>query len=68
MRLDDAGDDVDAFGLQRARGFEHGIGLADAGRRAEEDLQPAAFPFRFFFADAGKQFVGIRTVMGHSHW
>ena len=40
--LDDADHDVDAF-LRRARvRRQHLVGLADAGRGAEEDLQPAA--------------------------
>ena len=31
--------------LRRRAGLQHGVGLADAGRRAEEDLEPAAsFP------------------------
>ena len=33
---------VHALGLQLARGRQHGVGLADAGRRAEVDAQLAA--------------------------
>ena len=40
--LHDADDDIDAFLEARACGREHLEGLADAGRGAEEELQPAA--------------------------
>ena len=40
--LDAADDHVDALSAGAARGLEHGVGLADAGGGAEEDLQPAA--------------------------
>ncbi len=39
--LDHPGDDVDALGEAPARRLQHGVGLADARRRAEEDLQLA---------------------------
>ena len=42
--LDPPDHDVDAFRAPGARGLEHGVGLADARRRAEEDLEPAARP------------------------
>ena len=42
VRLDVADHDIDAFGLHAARRLQHRVGLADAGRRAEEDLQLAA--------------------------
>ena len=35
--LDEPDDDVDALGLAPARGHQHLVGLADAGRGAEED-------------------------------
>ena len=38
MRLGDADDDIDAFGLFCPRRGQHFIGLADAGRGAEKDL------------------------------
>ncbi len=38
--LDHADDDIDAFLEARACGGEHLVGLADAGRGAEEELQP----------------------------
>jgi hypothetical protein len=40
MRFDDTDHNIDT-GLLQARGLEHGEGLAYAGRRAEEHLQPA---------------------------
>ena len=42
VRLDHADHDVDAVDLAAARGRQHLVGLADAGRGAEEDLQLAA--------------------------
>jgi hypothetical protein len=42
MRLDVAHDDIGAAGQRRARSLEHGIGLADARRGAEENAQPPA--------------------------
>src|SRR6185437_405697 len=57
VRLDEADDDVDALLLQPLRARQHGVSLADAGRRADEDQQPPAL--------AGcrqrQQSVGIRT-------
>ena len=46
VRLDEADDDVDALVLEAAGALQHGVGLADAGSGAEEDLQPAARPSR----------------------
>src|SRR5262245_49848553 len=42
MRLDDADDDLDPLAPRLARGLEHGVRLADAGRSADEDLEPAS--------------------------
>ena len=42
MRLDHAGDDVAPLGLGSAGGDQHGVGLADARRGAQEDLQAPA--------------------------
>ena len=39
--LDQADNDVNAFVLEAARVLQHRVGLADAGRGAEEHLQPA---------------------------
>jgi hypothetical protein len=41
MRLDDTDDDVIAVLPAGARLLQHLVGLADAGRRADEDLQLA---------------------------
>lgn len=42
VALGEADDDIDALQLQGAGLGEHGEGLGDAGRRAEEDLELAA--------------------------
>ena len=42
VRLDEPDDDVDAFVLQAPRVLQHGVGLADAGRGADKNLQPAS--------------------------
>jgi hypothetical protein len=42
MRLDEPDDDIDAFVLQAARVLQHRIGLADSGRGAKKNLQPAS--------------------------
>ena len=39
--LDETDDHVDPLRLQAVALAEHGVGLADAGRRAEVDLEPA---------------------------
>jgi hypothetical protein len=41
MGLDEADDDIDAFVLEAPRVLQHGVGLADSGRGAEEHFQPA---------------------------
>ena len=48
MRLDDADHDVVALVVAAARGLQHRIRLADARRRAEEDLQAPAMALLFF--------------------
>ena len=42
MGLDQGGQNIDALGPPAVRVVEHGPGLADPRRRADEDLQPAA--------------------------
>ena len=42
VRLHVSDDDVGAAGQGGARGLEHGVGLADARRGAEENAQPTA--------------------------
>ncbi len=67
MRLDEADDDVDALVLEAARALQHRVGLADAGRGAEEHLQPA----RGLPAERRQQRVRVRasvvgsTRLGH---
>jgi len=46
MGLDDPDDDVSAVAALRLGGLQHLVGLADAGRRAEEDLEAAALLLR----------------------
>jgi hypothetical protein len=43
MRLDKPDDDIDAFISEAPRVLQHGVSLADAGRGAEKNLQPASF-------------------------
>ncbi len=60
--LDDADDDVDAILPALARGLQHRVGLADAGGRAEEDLELAA-PLLFFVSlQLVEKLVWIGTV------
>ena len=42
MGFDETDEDIDAIGAARAGALQHRIGLADAGRRAEKNAQPAA--------------------------
>src|SRR5208282_2289171 len=60
MRLGDADDDIDAFGLFCPRRRQHFIGLADAGRGAEKDLQAALFGLLCFTQES----VGRRPPLG----
>src|SRR5262249_8986101 len=46
VRLDDAHHDVDPVAQALACGLQHRIGLADAGRRADEDLEAGPPPAR----------------------
>ena len=57
MGLDEPDDDIDAFVFQAPGVLQHGVGLADAGRRAEEDLQPA----RSLPPERGQKRVRIRA-------
>ena len=67
MSLDEPDDHVDAFVLEPPRVLQHGVGLADAGRGAEEHFQPA----RSLPAERGKKRVRIgasivgSTRLGH---
>ncbi len=66
MRLDDAHQHVHALVGARAGGLQHRVGLADAGRGAEEDLQPAALLPLLLALDLVEKLVGIGTV--HADW
>ena len=68
MRLDEPDDDIDAFVLQAPGVLQHGVGLADAGRGAEEDLQPAgALPPERREKGVRIRACGVRSV-GWGHW
>ena len=56
--LDEADDDVHALGLEPMPLAEHRVGLADAGRRAEVDLEPAPR----LAADQVEELLGGRTM------
>ena len=62
MGLDQADDDVDALLAQQLRALQHGVGLADAGRGAEEHQQAAA-PI---LLGQRQQRVGIGSAFGIS--
>ena len=57
-----AHDDIGTCRACAARCFQHGIGLADAGGRADEDFQPPAMCTRFIPLYSGKQFVRITSL------
>ncbi len=63
VQFDVADNDVDMFGLELARGFEHRVALADAWRGAEEDLQPTALRARLLAAHAREQLIGVQTLI-----
>ena len=63
--FDDADEHVDALGFARLGGLEHGIGLADAGGGAEEDLQLAAAEASFLLLRLLEQFVGVGALRFH---
>ena len=63
--FDDPDDDVLPFGLARLGRHEHGVGLADAGGHAEEDLQLAASLPLLLGLDLLEQFVGIGASFLH---
>ncbi len=64
VQLDIADDHVDARGGLLARGFEHGIGLADARRRAEKYLQMTARRCAGLALHALQKYVGIGSRIG----
>src|SRR4029077_8387627 len=48
-----------------ARGEQHRVSLADAGRSAEEDLQPAAFAPGFLALDSREQVIRAGALFWH---
>ncbi len=54
-----------ALAFLLARRLEHGIGLADAGRGAEEYLQLSLAFSLFLFAGPLEKLVGIRSLFFH---
>ena len=63
MRFHIANDHVGAVGDALSRRFQHGIGLADAGRHAEEDLELSALLAGFVFLDGARRGSG-QVVIG----
>jgi hypothetical protein len=59
----DVADDHVVFGGEFApRGFEHGVGLADARRHAEKNLEPSAFLRGLLALKRTQQRIGIGAV------
>jgi len=52
-------DDTSSPSPRSLRGEQHAVGLADAGRGAEEDLQPAAPALGVLALDSGEQSVRV---------
>src|SRR5262245_6892235 len=61
MRLDHADDDDLTLVLPSARLLEHLVGLADAGGRAEKDLEPPGAAL--LLARLGEQGIGRRALV-----
>ena len=66
VRLQDADDHVGPGAAQRLGRDQHRVGLADAGRGAEEDLQPPAGGARFLRFEFGEKLIGIRALLRHA--
>ena len=64
VQFDIADNDVNPFGLELVRRFQHRIALADAGGRAKKDLQASTLCARFLIADTCEQGVRIGTCAG----
>ena len=65
MGLDKADDHIDAFVPETPRILQHRVGLADAGRGAEEHFQPA----RGLPAERGQKRVRIgASIVGSARW
>jgi hypothetical protein len=67
MGLDDADDDIHLVGLLLARREQHCVGLANAGRGAEEDFQPAALLGFLVALNASEQRIGVGAVRVGGH-
>ncbi|MCY1420907.1 hypothetical protein D9M71_365440 [compost metagenome] len=63
VRLDQPDDQRGALGLRGLRGRQHRVGLADAGRGAEEHLQPSAARVGLFLLHALQQGVRVGAVV-----
>ena len=65
MSLHETDDDIEAFIFQAPRVLQHGVGFADPGRGAEENLQPA----RSLPAERSEKRVRIRaSCIGSAGW
>jgi len=62
VRFDVADDHVAPGGEFAARGLEHGVGLADARRHAEKNLEPSAFLRGLLALKRTQQRIGIGAV------
>ena len=60
--FDDAYDDLAPLSLFLARSLQHGVGLADAGRHSEKDLQLPALGLSFFPLQPGENLIRIRPL------
>ena len=67
MGLDVTHHHIHALPFALVSGFQHGVGLANPGGIAQENLQVAAFLLLLFGLDLGKQFIGIGTGGGGGH-
>ena len=67
VRLDVSDDDVAAGGALDACRLEHGVGLADACGRAEENTQPPAPRAGLLGLHGCEQLVGVRPLAGRVH-
>ena len=65
--LDHADHDVHALPGLGARRLQHGVGLAHAGRGAEEDLEAPAARLPLLLANPGEQGFGVGTAVLGGH-
>ena len=62
-----ADDDIAALQQLLPCGREHGVGFADTGRGAEENLQLASFGTRLLVPDLVKQAVRVGALVIHDN-